>query len=221
MSPPRIVVVGNGMVGQRFLEELAASREGSRERGAGASLTGAWSVSVFAEECRPAYDRVQLSSFFSGKTIEDLSLAPPDFFAKHGISLHLNERVTGIDRDSRIVRTARGRELIYDVLVLATGSHPFVPLVPGRDRPSCFVYRTVEDLEAIREAAQSARTGAVVGGGLLGLEAAKALRDLRLETHVVSISASSSVTGGCAGHCSTAMHATASGTSSSWRRART
>ncbi|HYK25560.1 MAG TPA: FAD-dependent oxidoreductase, partial [Steroidobacteraceae bacterium] len=171
MSPSRIVVVGNGMVGQRFLEELV------RE--------GAWSVSVFAEEPRPAYDRVQLSSFFSGRTADDLSLAPADFFAEHGIALNLNERVTGIDRDSRIVRTARGREAIYEVLVLATGSHPFVPPVPGRDRSGCFVYRTIEDLEAIRAAAQSARTGAVVGGGLLGLEAAKALRDLGLETHVV------------------------------------
>jgi len=171
MSPSRIVVVGNGMVGQRFLEELV--------------LQGACSVSVFADESRPAYDRVQLSSFFSGKSADDLSLAPAGFFAEHAIALHLNERVTGIDRDSRSVRTAGGREVPYDVLVLATGSYPFVPPVPGRDRSGCFVYRTIEDLEAIRAAAQSARTGAVVGGGLLGLEAAKALRDLGLETHVV------------------------------------
>jgi len=173
------------MVGQRFLEELMASRDQWRERRAGASLEAAWSVSVFAKESRPAYDRVQLSSFFSGKTIDDLSLAPSDFFSKHGIALHLNDRVTGIDRDSRIVRTARGREAPYEVLVLATGSNPFVPPMPGHGRPGCFVYRTVEDLEAIRDAARSARTGAVIGGGLLGLEAAKALRDLGLETHVV------------------------------------
>ncbi|MGH8219997.1 MAG: nitrite reductase large subunit NirB [Steroidobacteraceae bacterium] len=178
MSPYRIVVVGNGMVGQRFLEELAAARG---ERDAGSS----WSVAVFAEEPRPAYDRVQLSSFFSGKRAEDLSLAEPEFFAKHGIALHLNERVTEIERESKVVRTARGREAVYDALVLATGSSAFVPPVPGRDRAGCFVYRTIEDLEAIRAAARSARAGAVVGGGLLGLEAAKALRDLGLETHVV------------------------------------
>jgi nitrite reductase (NADH) large subunit len=168
----KIVVAGNGMVGQRFLEALA---EGS----------AALDVTVFAEESRPAYDRVQLSSFFSGKTAGDLALAPVDFFESHGIALHLSERVTGIDRELKLVRTALGREAAYDTLVLATGSYPFVPPVPGRDRPACFVYRTLEDLEAIRAAARGARSGAVVGGGLLGLEAAKALRDLGLETHVV------------------------------------
>ncbi len=178
MNTHRIVVVGNGMVGQRFLEELVASAGRSKER-------GAWSLSVFAEERRPAYDRVQLSSFFSGRTAEDLSLVPRDFFAQHDIALHLSERVIGIDREAKIVRTALGREAAFDTLVLATGSYPFVPPVPGRDAAGCFVYRTLEDLEAIRAAAQSARSGAVVGGGLLGLEAAKALRDLGLETHVV------------------------------------
>lgn len=178
MDTRRIIVVGNGMVGQRFLEELAAT---STPRGLGGRL----SVRVFAEECRPAYDRVQLSSLLSGKTAPDLSLAPAEFFERHGITLHLGERVTQIDRASRSVRTARDRDAPYDALVLATGSYPFVPPVPGRDRPDCFVYRTIEDLEAIRAAARSARTGAVVGGGLLGLEAAKALRDLGLETHVV------------------------------------
>ncbi|MGB6452193.1 MAG: FAD-dependent oxidoreductase, partial [Steroidobacteraceae bacterium] len=168
----KIVVAGNGMVGQRFLEALA---EGS----------SALDVTVFAEESRPAYDRVQLSSVFSGKTAGDLTLAPADFFESRGITLHLSERVTGIDRESKFVRTALGREVTYDTLVLATGSYPFIPPVPGRHRPACFVYRTLEDLEGIRAAARDARSGAVVGGGLLGLEAAKALRDLGLETHVV------------------------------------
>ncbi len=168
----RIVVVGNGMVGQRFVETLAEGPEPLQ-------------VTVFAEENRPAYDRVQLSSFFSGKTAGDLSLAPPGFFERHGVALRLSERVVEIDREVKTVRTARGREVAYDSLVLATGSYPFVPPVPGRDRPACFVYRTLEDLEAIRAAAERARSGAVVGGGLLGLEAAKALRDLGLETHVV------------------------------------
>jgi nitrite reductase (NADH) large subunit len=168
----RVVVVGNGMVGQRLLEALVQG-------------PAPLHLAVFAEESRPAYDRVQLSSFFSGKTAEDLSLAPPGFFARHGVDLHLTERVTDIDRERKRVRTALGREVAYDTLVLATGSYPFVPPVPGRDRPACFVYRTLDDLEAIRAAAQGARSGAVVGGGLLGLEAAKALRDLGLETHVV------------------------------------
>jgi nitrite reductase (NADH) large subunit len=167
----RLVVVGNGMVGQRLLEELPP--------GTGISIT------LIAEEPRPAYDRVQLSSFFSGKTAADLSLVAADFFARNIITTHFAERVDAIDREARIVRTSNGREVEYDVLVLATGSYPFVPPVSGRDRTACHVYRTIEDLEAIRASAAQARTGAVVGGGLLGLEAAKALVDLGLETHVV------------------------------------
>jgi nitrite reductase (NADH) large subunit len=167
----RLVVVGNGMVGQRLLEELPP--------GTGISIT------LIAEEPRPAYDRVQLSSFFSGKTAADLSLVAADFFARNIITTHFAERVDAIDREARIVRTSNGREVEYDVLVLATGSYPFVPPVSGRDRTACHVYRTIEDLEAIRASAAQARIGAVVGGGLLGLEAAKALVDLGLETHVV------------------------------------
>jgi nitrite reductase (NADH) large subunit len=169
----RLLVIGNGMVGQRFLEALPAS--------AGLSTT------VLGEEPRPAYDRVQLSAFFSGKTAADLSLVNADFFERRGITVHLAERAVAIDRSSKRVRTSRDRELEYDTLVLATGSYPFVPPISGRDRPACHVYRTIEDLEAIRDSARAAgvRVGTVVGGGLLGLEAAKALLDLGLETHVV------------------------------------
>ncbi len=167
----RLLVIGNGMVGQRFLESLPADAP--------------CSVTVLGEEPRPAYDRVQLSSYFSGKTADELSLVDSGFFAKNGIALNLSERAVAIDRELRRVRTSGGRDLDYDILVLATGSYPFVPPVPGRDRPHCHVYRTIEDLDAIRASAKDARAGAVIGGGLLGLEAAKALRDLGLETHVV------------------------------------
>jgi nitrite reductase (NADH) large subunit len=167
----RLLVIGNGMVGQRFLESLPADAP--------------YSVTVLGEEPRPAYDRVQLSAFFSGKTAEELSLVDAGFFEKNGIALNLRERVTSIDRERRQVHTSGGRALEYDILVLATGSYPFVPPVPGRERAHCHVYRTIEDLEAIRSSASGARAGAVIGGGLLGLEAAKALRDLGLETHVV------------------------------------
>jgi nitrite reductase (NADH) large subunit len=167
----RLLVVGNGMVGQRFLESLPAEAP--------------YSVTVLGEEPRPAYDRVQLSAFFCGKSADDLSLVGAGFFEKNGIALNLSERAVRVDRDRRRVHTSRGRELEYDVLVIATGSYPFVPTLPGRDRPHCHVYRTIEDLEAIRSSAGGARVGAVIGGGLLGLEAAKALRDLGLETHVV------------------------------------
>jgi len=168
---PRVVVVGNGMVGQRLLEALSAA--------------AAFSITVIAEEPRPAYDRVQLSAFFSGKTAADLSLVAPDFFERNAITTHLAERALGIDREARLVRTSSGREIEYDTLILATGSYPFVPPLPGRERNACHVYRTIEDLEAIRASAAGARIGTVVGGGLLGLEAAKALLDLGLQTHVV------------------------------------
>jgi len=170
----KVVVVGNGMVGQRFLEQLVSRMSGASPE-----------VTVFCGEPRPAYDRVQLTSFFSGKSAADLSLVPAGFFEQHGIALRLGDKAVAIDRTRKLVRSARGHELPYDKLVLATGSYPFVPSLPGAEWPDCFVYRAIEDLEAIRAAAGRARVGTVIGGGLLGLEAAKALHDLGLETHVV------------------------------------
>jgi len=170
----KLVVIGNGMVGQRFLEQLVARANG-----------GSTQVTVLCEEPRPAYDRVQLTRFFSGKSAADLDVVPAGFFEQPGMTLRLDDKAVAIDRERKLVRSAGGAELPYDKLVLATGSNPFVPPLPGKDRPDCFVYRTIEDLEAIRAAAARARVGTVVGGGLLGLEAAKALKDLGLETHVV------------------------------------
>ncbi len=170
----KVVVVGNGMVGQRFLEQLVSRMSGASPE-----------VTVFCGEPRPAYDRVQLTSFFSGKSAADLSLVPAGFFELHGIALRLGDKAVAIDRTRKLVRSARGHELPYDKLVLATGSYPFVPSLLGAEWPDCFVYRAIEDLEAIRAAAGRARVGTVIGGGLLGLEAAKALHDLGLETHVV------------------------------------
>ena len=169
----RIVVVGNGMVGQRLLEKLPSPKS--------------FDITVIGEEPRPAYDRVQLSSLFAGKTAEDLNLVPPGFFEACGIATRLGERAIAIDRAKHTLQTSSGGSIAYDRLVLATGSQPFVPPVPGRDRSGCYVYRTIEDLEAIRVGAACARVGVVVGGGLLGLEAARALRDLGLETHVVEL----------------------------------
>ncbi|MEE1802692.1 nitrite reductase large subunit NirB [Streptomyces sp. JV176] len=174
MSTPTIVVVGHGMVGQRFLEALA-------ERG----VTERARVVVLCEEPRPAYDRVRLSSYFDGRTPEDLALAEPDFMARHSIELYVGDPAEAVDRAARTVTSRAGRVFSYDTLVLATGSYPFVPPVPGKDATGCFVYRTIEDLLAIEEYAMTARTGAVVGGGLLGLEAAGALKGLGLATHIV------------------------------------
>ncbi len=173
MSKQKLLVVGNGMVGQRLLESLVGAAPES------------FDITVLCEEPRPAYDRVQLSAFFSGKTAEDLSLVPTGFFDNPNIKLHLNDKAVSIDRAAKQVRTSAGQELAYDKLVLATGSYPFVPPVPGRDRENCFVYRTIEDLEAIKAGGAKSKVGVVIGGGLLGLEAAKALKDLGLVTHVV------------------------------------
>jgi nitrite reductase (NADH) large subunit len=169
----KIVVIGHGMVGHKFLESLADS---------GATDLN---VTVLCEEPRPAYDRVHLSEFFSGKSAEDLSLVKPGFFERDDMVLRLNSRAVAIDLAARQVTTNNGEVLDYDKLVMATGSFPFVPPVEGKDRKDCFVYRTIEDLEAMLECGQRSKTGVVIGGGLLGLECAKALRDMNLETHVV------------------------------------
>ncbi len=169
----KIVVVGHGMVGHKFLESLAESGLRNAE------------VTVLCEEPRPAYDRVHLSEYFAGKTAEDLSVVEAGFFERTGFKLRLAARAVAIERRDRTVTTADGEVLPYDKLVLATGSTPFVPPIPGRDRDKCFVYRTIEDLEGMKAAGAKSRTGVVVGGGLLGLECAKALRDMGLQTYVV------------------------------------
>lgn len=172
----KIVVVGHGMVGHKFLESLVeAAGPAARDL----------HVTVLCEEPRAAYDRVHLSEFFAGKTADDLSLVEPGFFERSGHTLRLATRAASIDRAARTVTTQDGEVLAWDKLVLATGSYPFVPPLPGRDRPDCFVYRTIEDLEAMKACGARSRTGVVIGGGLLGLECGKALRDMGLETHVV------------------------------------
>jgi len=173
-SKQTLVVIGNGMVGQNFLASLVTN-----------PIKETFDIVTFCEEPRPAYDRVHLSEFFSGKTAQDLALADTDFFQINGITLHIGDKAVSIDRDKQTVTSTKGVTIHYDKLVLATGSYPFVPPVPGHDRASCLVYRTIEDLEAMQAAAKSGKVGVVVGGGLLGLEAAKALKDLGLETHVV------------------------------------
>ncbi|MFI6879224.1 nitrite reductase large subunit NirB [Streptomyces sp. NPDC050400] len=174
--PHHLVLVGHGMVGHHLLQLLA-------ERDA----LAAWHVTVLAEEDRPAYDRVHLSSAFTGTDAAELSLSTPQFLAEHGIDLRLGDPAEHIDTAARTVTTTSGATVPYDALVLATGSYPFVPPVDGADAPGCFTYRTLYDVESLTEyaAREDVRTGVVIGGGLLGLEAAGALRTLGLDTHVV------------------------------------
>jgi nitrite reductase (NADH) large subunit len=169
-----VVVIGNGMVGQRFCERLAAL-----------DVERAYQMVTFCEEPRAAYDRVNLTKYFEHRAAKKLAMAPPAWYKESGVRLFVGDRVTAIDRTKRVVRSARGREIPYDAVVLATGSAPFVPPVPGIDKTGVFVYRTIEDLERIIAYAATVRKAAVIGGGLLGLEAAKACHDLGLETHVV------------------------------------
>jgi nitrite reductase (NADH) large subunit len=176
-----VVVAGHGMVGHRLVEALV-----------GRDIQRQWRIVVLAEESRPAYDRVALSSYVDSWDADKLTLPTVE---DDRVELRLGDPCVAIDRRRRRVRTASGHRIGYDALVLATGSAPFVPPIPGHDLPGCYVYRTPEDLDAIRAAAQRAmrtaaagrRSGVVVGGGLLGLEAAYALRQLGLSPHVVEI----------------------------------
>jgi nitrite reductase (NADH) large subunit len=171
-----LVVVGHGMVGHRLVEDLR-----SRD------TAGTWRIVVLGEESRAAYDRVGLSSYMDGKSAEDLSLVTHEFVEDPMVDLRLNTAASAIDRNARTVSTTDGSDIRYDALVLATGSRPFVPPVPGHDLDGCFVYRTLDDLDEIRDAATEGRPGLVVGGGLLGLEAANALRLLGMRPHVVEM----------------------------------
>ncbi|MFT8550227.1 nitrite reductase large subunit NirB [Acetobacter okinawensis] len=170
-----LVIIGNGMVGHYCAEQLVM--HGLHEH---------YAIHVFGEELHDAYDRVHLTDYMTGQDALALRLHAEDFHAAHGITLHRGVRVTGIDRQARVVQSTEGT-LPYTTLIMATGSLPFVPPVPGNTGTAGLVYRNLEDLDFIRAAAQGARHGTVIGGGLLGLEAANALRILGLHTSVIQL----------------------------------
>lgn len=175
-----VIVVGNGMVGHKFCEDFRAHPASS-----------AFKLLVFGEEPRPAYDRVHLSTYFEDQDEKALELAPVSWYKDNAIELITGERVTDIKSDKKEVHTASGATYAYDHLVLATGSVPFVPPIPGVEKEGIFVYRTIEDLEGMMAYAARIKTikpngrAAILGGGLLGLEAGKAVLDMGLEPHVV------------------------------------
>ena len=177
-----LVVVGGGMVAQRLVEALRARDEQAR-----------WRVTLLAEEPRAPYDRVALTSYFSGRDPEDLALGDPELWRDPLVRLRRGVAVTGIDREGKHVALSDGSTLDYDELVLATGSYAAVPPIDGKDTRGCFVYRTIDDVADLRGYVEGLRqqitdrplTGAVIGGGLLGLEAAGALTALGVDSTVV------------------------------------
>ncbi len=182
MQSHTCVVVGHGMVAHRFVEALRAR-----------DTDGDWHITVLGEEADPAYDRVGLTSYTEHWDRTRLALSGNTYAEDPRVRLELGACVTELDRDRQVVTTATGEQYGYDVLVLATGSYAFVPPVPGHDLPGCHVYRTLDDLDAIRHAARSASAAGrtdravVIGGGLLGLEAANALRGFGLHAHIVEM----------------------------------
>jgi nitrite reductase (NADH) large subunit len=174
-----IVVIGNGMVGHRFVEKLVEF-DGANQNG-----IKQYNIVTFCEEPRAAYDRVGLTSFFAHRDAEQLMIARLDWYREHGIEIHIGDRADKIERKKKIVTSDQGVSIRYDVAVLATGSYPFVPPVEGIQKRGVFVYRTIDDLEKIIAYGKTVKRCAVIGGGLLGLEAAKAAYDLGLQTHVV------------------------------------
>jgi nitrite reductase (NADH) large subunit len=174
-----IIVVGNGMVGFKFCEKFI-SKLGQEK----------YQITVFGEEPRRAYDRVHLSEYFAGKTEDDLSMSTLNWYSENNIILNTSELITNINKAKKTISTHLDQTYAYDYLVLATGSAAFVPPIKGVNKEGVFVYRTIEDLDAIMAYAKKikqngATEAAVLGGGLLGLEAAKAVYDLGLNPHVV------------------------------------
>ena len=172
MKQLNVVVIGNGMVGHHYADTLAKSSVNAH-------------ITVIGGEPRPAYDRVHLSEVFDGKEPSDLAMTTREYYDEIGVEAYFGDFVAKIDRDAQVVTTKGGAEFSYDKLVMATGSYPFIPPVPGNDQAHCLAYRTIDDLAEIKASAKGKKVGVVVGGGLLGLECANAIKNLGLEAHVV------------------------------------
>ncbi|MEM9341294.1 MAG: FAD-dependent oxidoreductase, partial [Bacteroidota bacterium] len=170
----KIMIIGNGMVGYKFCEKLRA-KAGKDQ----------FSITVYGEEPLPAYDRVHLSEYFTNQSEEKLMMADRAWYEENDITLKTAQLITNIDRENKTVETHTGETDSYDCLILATGSSAMVPPIEGTDKKGVFVYRTIEDLNQIISYAKEVKRGAVLGGGLLGLEAAKALMDLKLDAQVI------------------------------------
>ncbi|WP_046225606.1 FAD-dependent oxidoreductase [Paenibacillus dauci] len=172
--PSKLVVIGNGMAGMRCVEEIVKRRPGH------------FKITVFGAESRPNYNRILLSKVLQGESrFEDIILHSLDWYQEHEVQLHSGEQVVRIDPEQRMIHTASGMQTEYDVLIIATGSVPFIPPIPGSDKKGVISFRSMEDCQIMTEYASQYRRAAVIGGGLLGLEAARGLLHLGMEAHVV------------------------------------
>ncbi|MDF9392340.1 MULTISPECIES: nitrite reductase large subunit NirB [Methylococcus] len=176
MSKPKLVLIGNGMAGVRTLEELLKLAPGK------------YDITVFGAEPHPNYNRILLSPVLAGeKTLDDIVLNDDAWYTGHGITLHKGKKVVAIDRVRRCVRTEDGTVAGYDRLLLATGSTPFILPVPGRDLEGVVGFRDIRDVERMLEASEKHRYAVVIGGGLLGLEAANGLKKRGMNVTVVHL----------------------------------
>jgi nitrite reductase (NADH) large subunit len=173
---PVLVVVGNGMAGMRTVEELLKL------------APGLYDITVFGAEPHGNYNRILLSPLLAGeKKVDDIMLNTREWYDEHGITLHAGDPVEHIDRKRRIVRARSGLEVRYDRLLLATGSTPFMLPIPGRDLPGVIAFRDIQDVETMLAAARDHRHAVVIGGGLLGLEAANGLQRQGMDVTVVHV----------------------------------
>jgi nitrite reductase (NADH) large subunit len=176
MTKQKLVMVGNGMAGVRALEELLKLAPDLHD------------ITVFGAEPHPNYNRIMLSPVLAGEqTIDEIILNPVSWYEEHGIRLRMGRKVTRIDRARRVVIADDGSEEPYDRLLLATGSNPFILPVPGKDLEGVIAYRDIADTRAMIETAATHRHAVVIGGGLLGLEAANGLRQRGMEVTVVHL----------------------------------
>ena len=172
----RLIVIGNGMAGMRTVEELLAI------------APGAYEIVVFGAEPHGNYNRILLSPLLSGeKSVEEILIHSPEWYARNNVTLHSGDPVVSIDRRKRIVRSQQGRELSYDRLLMATGSKPWMPAMPGIELPGVVTFRDLKDVDTMLDAARRYRKAAVIGGGLLGLEAANGLSKRGMDVTVVHL----------------------------------
>ncbi|MGH8188527.1 MAG: nitrite reductase small subunit NirD, partial [Steroidobacteraceae bacterium] len=175
-GPRKLVVIGNGMAGMKVVEELLAI------------APKAYDITVFGEEPHPNYNRILLSSLLAGeKKVDDIIINPLKWYRQHSITLHTGDPVVAIDRRRRVVRSRSGVEAPYDRLLLATGSKPIMLPVPGYDLPGVVTFRDLQDVNAMLQSARAHRKAIVIGGGLLGLEAANGLLKQGMDVTVVHI----------------------------------